>query len=107
MLRPSQLRLFSSSRADEGGPPSDQCHWLCRCAAKRGDEFSPRDVECHLTPPRGHARRGTTSHLTVLRCEISIRLMSAAGQNEKSASSGLCRLLPAAADITPKMLTAA
>src|SRR6516165_10929074 len=50
----------------------------CR-AAKRDDEFSTPDVNCHLTLPRGHATEGTISHPDVLRCGIATRLMSAGG----------------------------
>ena len=47
---------------------------------QRDDEFSPPDVNCHLTLPWGHATEGTISYPAVLHCGISNRPKSARGQ---------------------------
>jgi hypothetical protein len=44
----------------------------CR-AAERDNKFSPPNVDCHATLPRGHAME-TITHPVMLRCGISTRL---------------------------------
>ena len=88
-LLPSSLRA-SSRLADISSFKNNlllSVRLLCACserpgcsrATKRDDEFSPSDVDCHATLPRGSCNRETISHLDVLRCGNSIRLKSLVG----------------------------
>src|SRR6516165_12266174 len=52
-------------------------------------------MDFHATLPRGHATKGTISHLAVLRCGTSIWPMSVRGQPRKSPSGPLCQVSPA------------
>jgi hypothetical protein len=52
-------------------------------AAKGDNTFSPSNMDCHATLPRGHATEETMTHPVVLRCGISTRLMSLVGQKPR------------------------
>jgi hypothetical protein len=58
-----------------------------RCATDRDNEFSPPDVDCHVTLLWGHATKGTISHLAVLRCGIG-RALAPLGVRPGSARGG-------------------
>jgi hypothetical protein len=65
-------------------------------AAKGDNTFSPSNMDCHATLPRGHATEETITHPVVLRCGISTRLMSLVGHLRNPPSRLLCQLPPAA-----------
>jgi len=68
-----------------------------RCRApKRGNEFSPPDVNCHLTLPWGHATEGTLSYPAVLRRGISNRPTSARGPSRTLSARPRARPMAAA-----------
>src|SRR6516225_5438984 len=71
------VSLGSSSRP---APPSRRERPRRRRAAEHGHEISPRDMDCHVTLPLGHATKRIISRLDVLRCGISPRLTAALGQ---------------------------